>query len=221
MAFRDFKSAIVQAVAPELVSSGFALNSASDRFVRRPSKGVAHFYHLLINESQPFARLDIHLAVRLDIVETIFHRTSGFEKRFQPGTPTMGGALDAIARNPDFKMLLDEEHGPQRARSLLVTPTMLQFYEDWFSRFSKIENIDTELNEDPFRESPNRPTPWLRCSTGIIVAWMLKRPDYGRLATIYREMLRSFSDGFYLPRFETLLNDLSKENEASASGGKS
>jgi hypothetical protein len=212
MGFRELKSKIVDALSPELVQQGFQFRASSDRFVLRPSAGVEHAYHLLFTKSEPFVRLDVHISVRLDLVEGIFHRTSGYEKKHQAGTPTMGGALDAIAANPDLKMLLDDKRGPERARSLVVSPAMLRFCEDWFQRFSTLEGIDHELNDDPLRETPNRPMPWLRCSTGAIVAKLVHRQDYEHVVNAYRDVLRNFSNGFYLPRLERMVADLATQN---------
>jgi hypothetical protein len=208
--FGAFKAAVVEALSPALSERGFRFHAPSWRFVRKPAKGLTHALHLLFTESDPFLRVDVHISERIDRVEDIFHRTSGYEKKYQAATPTMGGALDAITDRPELKMLLDEKRGPERARSLVVSPPMLEFYEDWFQRFSDLANIDRELNDDPARETPNRPMPWLRCSTGIIVARLTHRPDYQQLAEADTAMLREFSNGFYLPRFERLLADLAR-----------
>ena len=215
--FREFKGAILSALTPELASRGFAFNPALEQFARKVKKGVTHFYYVLITESEPFVRLDAHIALRLDLVESIFHKTSGYEKKYQSRTPTMGGALDAITGNPKFKMLLDRKTGAQQARSLLLATAMLEFYEDWYFRFSQIENIDHELNDDPLRETPNRPMHWLRCSTGIIAASLIARPDFGALVHTYTDVMRSFNNGFYLPRFEALLHE--REEAMRANGG--
>jgi hypothetical protein len=209
--FAEVKAAILSALTPELTRSGFSYRPSSERFVRKAGKGIAHYYHVLITESEPFVRGDVHIASRLDVVEDIFHRTSGYERRYQSPTPTMGGALDAITGNPEFKMLLDRENGPHRAQSMLLSPCMLAFYEEWYSHFSQLKNIDHELNDDPLRETPNRPMPWLRCSTGIIVACLTGSADYDALARTYSEVMLGFSNGFYLPRFEALMNDLATE----------
>jgi hypothetical protein len=75
------------------------------------------------------------------------------------------------------------------------------FYEDRYSHFSQLKNIDHELSDDSLRETPNRPMPWLRCSTGITVACLTGRADNDALARTYTEVMRGFSNGFYLPRF--------------------
>jgi hypothetical protein len=208
MKFSERKAAIIAALSPELAECGFRYQATSARFIRKPTPGCTHAIHLLILESAPFVRLDVHLAVRLDAVEKIFHRTSGYEKKYQSSTPTVGGALDAITGNPQLRLLLEPDRERQQARALLLDAPMLDFYDTWFARFSELENIDHELNDDPLRDTPNRPMPWLRCSTGIIVAWMRQRPDYDRIADAYRGVLRAINNGFYLPRFELLLADL-------------
>jgi hypothetical protein len=208
MKFSERKAAVVAALSPELTARGFRYQASTDRFVRNPAADCTHALHILFTESAPFVRLDVHIAVRLDAVEKIFHRTSGYEKKYQSGTPTMGGAIDAITGNPQLRMLLEPHQERTQARAQLLSDTMLEFYEAWFTRFSDIANIDHELNDDPLRDTPNRPLPWLRCSTGIIAACMRERPDYPHLADAYVGVLRAISNGFYLPRFEMLLADL-------------
>jgi len=208
MKFSERKAGIVAALSPELMERGLRYQASTARFIRKPAPGCTHALHLLLTESAPFVRLELHLAVRLDAVEKIFHRTSGYEKKYQSGTPTMGGSLDAITGNRQLRMLLEPDRERQQARALLLDAPLLDFYEEWFAKFSDLANIDRELNDDPRRETPNRPMPWLRCSTGIIVAWMRGRPDFAGIADAYRDVLRAFSNGFYLPRFETLLADL-------------
>lgn len=206
--FEKLRDAILGSLTPELTRLGFTFHRMSQRFVKRGSKGVVYFYQILFSHSPPFIRVDVHIAIRLDSVEKIFHRTSGYEKKYQNETPTMGGSLDAITGNPELKMLLDLERGAQQAKSLLFSQTMMTFYEEWYSRFSQIENIDRELNDAPTRETPNRSMPWLRCSTGIIVAKLSARPDYDSLASVYIQIMQGFSNGFYWPRFEDLLRDI-------------
>jgi hypothetical protein len=212
--FAAFRKEIVAALTPPLASRGFMWRAAQERFVRKGGAGVTHAWHVLITETVPYARLDVHLALRLDAVEEIFHRTSGYERKYQARTPTMGGALGMIANEPRIPILLHKAGGLQGAVDILLSPTMLNFYEEWYARFSQLAEIDRELNADPRRETPNRPMPWLRCATGIIVASLVGRPDYEVLADAYSEILRAFSNGFYLPRFEALLRE-----RAEARGG--
>jgi hypothetical protein len=208
MQFGEREAGIVAALSPELEERGFRFHARSSRFIRKPTTGCAHALHLLFSESAPYVRLDVHLSVRLDAVERIFHRTSGYEKKHQATTNTMGGALDAITGNRQLRMLLEPNHEREQTRAQLLGAPMLDFYDQWFARFSDLANIDRELNDDPLRETPNRPMPWLRCTTGIIVAWMRQRSDYERVLDAYRGVLRTLNNGFYLPRFETLVADL-------------
>lgn len=208
--FDRHREAVLGSLMPELTRLGFTFHRPSQRFVKRGPKGVVYFYQILFSHSPPFIRVDVHISIRLDAVEKIFHRTSRYEKKYQSETPTMGGSLDVITGNPELKMLLDLESGPQQAKSLLFSQTMMTFYEEWYSRFSQIENIDRELNDYPNQDTPNRPMPWLRCTTGIIVAKLVARPNYNLLVSVYTQTMQGFSNGFYWPRFEALLIDLER-----------
>lgn len=208
MVLREFKNKVFEALQPAVRGTGFSVQASQERIVRRPAKGVTQLVQLAISPSHPFACVDAHLGVRLDVVENIFHRTSGFEPRFQKGTPTMGGSLADIMGRPDLRLLLDERSGPQLVRDRLFAPEMLDFYEEWFRRFSSLEGIDRELNDDPLYETPNRDMPWLRCATGAIVAHLCQRANYAEIVECYRDVLKEFSQGFYLSRFDLLLADL-------------
>jgi hypothetical protein len=108
-------------------------------------------------------------------------------------------------------MLLDRQQGPSKARTLLFSRRMLGFYDEWYARLSLLEGIDRELNDDPFRETPSRPMPWLRCSTGAIVSRLLERPGFPAVAAAYSQIMQTVSNGFYWPRFEALLRSLDGE----------
>ena len=49
---------------------------------------------------------------------------------------------------------------------------------------------------------------WFRCSTGIIVAKLVGRPDYEQLAAFYLDVMTRDNKGFYLKRFQPLLKSL-------------
>jgi hypothetical protein len=51
---------------------------------------------------------------------------------------------------------------------------------------------------------------WFRASTGVIAAKLLRRSDYPALAENYRGRVAAMNKGFYLPRFEALLERLSE-----------
>lgn len=206
--FAALRSSILESVTPALIQQGFKLNKQALRFTRVAESGAKQYYLLLIKDSAPYIQVNVHLATRLDIVEDIFHRTSGFEKKYQAGTYTMGGALHEITGRSEFNMRLDAKQVSSYPHDMLFSDDMQLFYNKWYERFSSLRQIDEELNDDPERDTLYRAMSWFRCSTGIIVARLVSRADYVTLAQKYTQTMETASGGFYLQRFEKLLNDL-------------
>ena len=78
----------------------------------------------------------------------------------------------------------------------------------YFEKFVSLAAIDAELNDKPTERTPNRGSPWLRCSTGLIVAKLVGRPNYQELIDIYTEVVSGNAKGFYLKRFQALVQSL-------------
>jgi len=175
-AFAEIKEQVHSALAAALANRGFKAEKGRDRFTRKAGPDIAHRLDLIFNREQTLTRLHVHVSIRINTIEDIFHRTSGYEKKYQRDTPTMGGALDAIKGDPKYDMTLDAATGVERGRRILTSPETLDFCEAWHQRFSQIKEIDRELNDDPYRETPNRPMLWLRCSTATIAAHLVARP---------------------------------------------
>lgn len=209
--YTDTKEAVNSALAAVLVHRGFKAQRSRDRFIRKSSRDLTHRLDLIFNREQNLIRLHVHISVRVNPIEDIFHRSSGYEKKYQNDTPTMGGAVDAIKGDSRYDMTLDAKTGPHSAQVILTAPETLDFCEAWFQRFSQVKEIDRELNDNPSRETPNRPLPWLRCSTGIIAADLVTRPNFKELADIYSKQMQTINNGFYWPRFKALLEDIKRK----------
>jgi hypothetical protein len=90
------------------------------------------------------------------------------------------------------------------AKLLEVFQRIAQLY---FERWSSLRAIDAELNTNPTAPTKLRPLTWQRCSTGIIVARLVGRPNYEQLATVYTSEMKD-RDRFYLKYFLPLLDSL-------------
>ena len=66
----------------------------------------------------------------------------------------------------------------------------------------------TRLNDDPGSSTNQRGLQWYRCSTGIIVAKLLARPNFEELAAFYLDVMKRDNKGFYLKYFQSLLKSL-------------
>lgn len=78
----------------------------------------------------------------------------------------------------------------------------------FFSAYSTLESVDRALNSAPLERCVVKSMEWLRASSGIIVATLLRSPDRAELEGIYSMKMRKFSRGFYFDRFSALTLDL-------------
>jgi hypothetical protein len=202
------KAAMFASLREVLSGEGFKLKAEKDCFVRA-HKGHADIFRLVCLSGLPGWRVQPNVAIRIERVENIFHRTSGFEAMYQTDTPTIGGAVGNIKGGDNLTcefVLENPAEVPKLTGAIMAI--FHQFAIPYFDKFSTLAAIDAELNSRPRERTPNRALPWLRCSTGIIVARLIGRPDYDTLAKTYSEILTRTNKGFYLKRFEALLESL-------------
>ena len=198
---------LLETLNTDLAIHGFRLQKRQDRFIRAfKNAGISHFFILLFLSSEHGYRIFPQVAIRLDAVETIFHFTSGFEKKYQPHTPTIGSNIWRILGTESYVRLSswDDLEASAHTLSHLFTTFALPY----FDRCSEIGTIDQTLNDRPNDYSPHRIMDYLRASTGIIAAKLNNRSNYNELVEIYRQQMGRFANGFYLPRYEALVGHL-------------
>jgi len=210
------KAKLFESLRSRLDDEGFAYRKQKGWFLRRGADST-DFFQLVCLKSPGGWRIQPNVAVRIERVEEIFHRTSGFEARYQKGTPTIGGSVGAITRthNSDVEFRLESDSDVVSVAEEILT-LFRSIGLPYFERFHSITAVDHELNDDPTRRTPHRAAPWLRCSTGLIVAKLINRPNYHALLDIYTQVLSRSDGGFYLSRFQALQQDLEALKESMA-----
>jgi hypothetical protein len=205
------KAALFATLREQLSGEGFTLKPARNTFVR-VHEGRSDFFQLVCLDAKPGWRIQPNVGIRIERVEDIFHKTSGFEAKYQGDTPTIGAAVGNIedGDNRACEFLLETPADVHRIAGEIMK-VFHEFAIPYFNKFSSLSAIDAELNTRPTERTPNRPFSWLRCSTGIIVAKLVGRPDYDTLAMIYSDFLARTNKGFYLKRFKALLESLRRD----------
>lgn len=87
------KKAFFTSLISPMRAEGFSLDAVKDTF-RREDAEVVDMFQLVCLDGKPGLRIQPNVAVRVHCVEDIFHQTSGFEKKFQKDTPTIGAPLE-------------------------------------------------------------------------------------------------------------------------------
>lgn len=212
---KNWKKTVFSTVARELEPAGFVLDAGKERFAKRHD-GLVDVYQLVCVDEKPGWRIRPNVAVRVDLLEDIFHRASGFEGRYQADTISIGGVVGSIlhgsARACEFVVQSEASVVPVAAE---IVNVFRQAAIPYFAKYEQLREIDIELNDRPTERTQHRVAPWLRCSTGLIVARLVGRSDYRSLLSIYEDVMRRVDNGFYLPRFEALARQL----ESQAIGG--
>lgn len=197
---------VLAGVDAVLKPEGFKLVKSKKWFLRQ-TDGRTEKFQLVVLNDRPGYRICPCVGVRFEAVEQIFHKTSTFEPEFQKDTDTVGVNLWHIHGKDGYQLPVHDESD--------VTPVVDRILEifrnvavPYFSEFSDLKAVDVAVNDHPQQKCVHRVMPSLRCSTGVIVARLTGRDDYDALVATYREQLQQDANGFYLPPFEALVEDL-------------
>jgi hypothetical protein len=197
---------VLEDTKTELKPHGFKLLKAKKRFVRI-TDGRTETFILVILVDKVGYRVCPCVGVRFERVEEIFHRTSGFEPKYQKDTSTVGIDMFAVYGKAGFQLPLKDEADVEMVTSRLGV-IFREKAMSYFAQFSTLSDVDMSLNDRPKEDCIHAILPWLRCSKGAIVAKLTNRTNYKQLIAIYRELVRKDANGYYLPQFEALLQDL-------------
>jgi len=205
---KQLKSALFRSIESRLSVYGFTLKTSKDSLVHR-GEDTTDIFQLVCLDGKPSLDVQPNVAIRNERVERIFHKISGFDVKNQSTTPTVGGAIGVLltedARSCEFYLESETE-------IMIVTDAIVQVFENfalpYIKKYGSIHEIDLELNSNPHERSPHRAAPWLRCSTGIIVAKLVGRSNFDQLSEIYSGIMINSANGFYFRKFNALLEVL-------------
>lgn len=201
----------IKIIDKNLNSLGFKLANENNSFIRT-NDDLSEKFQLVILNDGPGYRICPSASVRFEKVEGIFHRTSGYESEYQKGTPTLGLDFWRLYGKDGYQIPLNTEDDLDICASHILT-IFNEKAKKYFSDFDSLISVDRVVNDRPYEKCIHRIMPWLRCSTGAIVARLTGREKYDQLISIYQEALRKDANGYYLPRFESLLSDLVNQDK--------
>ena len=205
---KNLKLQLFDAVKPKLETQGFKLNAAKNLFVRKIEKNISDRFMLVSPYSYSAWQVRPSVAIRIEILEDIYHQVSGYEKKNQQGTPSIGNSIGSMmfgdVQKCQFAMssIADVMHTAEKLESVF-NDIALPYYQ----KYGSIKAIDELLNSQPNEQSRHR-LPWERCATGIIAAKLVGRNDYDNLVNIYTEKLKVIQNGFYSDKFRKLVKVL-------------
>jgi len=207
---KALKDSVLAGVVPALVARGFRFVKSKERFEKR-EQGTLHLFQLVFLDGADGCRVSPNIGVRIDAIEEIFHRTSGFAPKYQKDTPTVGTDAWRLIGNPAFEFSLSSPGDAADVAAGIVS-VFESVAQPYFAEFSSIAAVDAALNEEPLKPSVHRLMEWLRCSTGAIAASLVRRPGRSKLFDIYTKKMSTFMEGAYLPRFRALIESLEDDS---------
>jgi len=204
----NLKRALFDAADSRISQYGFTLYRLKDQFERKRDGWMDQFQLFWLNDVAGY-RIQPYAGIRVEIVEQIFHKTSGWNSKHQKYSVSIGGGVGHIIaddnRKCEFPLKSEADISPIAHK---VAAVFRDFALPYYEKFSSLQAIDAELNNNPTERTRNRSDNWLRCSTGIIVARLVRRPDYNALAKIYAKIMEQSDGGFHLKTFCALLESL-------------
>jgi hypothetical protein len=187
---------------------GFTLDSQGLRFVRRQDDEWSHRFTFVVLEREQGIEVSVHVGIRSETIESIFHLTSGFAEEHQAGTPTLGTDCWRFMPESPRSHLIDDVES-LRIAVLDCARLYVRCALPYYAELSSFAAVDRVVNGRLDLPCVHRMFGWFRASTGVIAAKLVRRPDYPALAQHYRDRVAAMHKGFYLARFEALLRRLS------------
>ena len=213
------RSELIKTLEPRMAARGFRLVKSQESF-RKKQVGIKWTYRLQFLNYVDY-KVEPAMSIRIDEVEKVFHRTSGFGKNST--APTIGKALWSFVK--DHKQFVYDlghiDQAPQIAS--WIESAFDTVAAPWFGKYSTVAAIDSLLNADP--DNPHGDSVYFILSYaqyahGLIAARLNQRLDYDDLAVTYSKALKRIDEGFYSDRFEALVRDLEDDELIERSRSK-
>ncbi|TDN40381.1 hypothetical protein E4631_11440 [Hymenobacter sp. UV11] len=205
MTNRELRNSLLDLLASELSPSGFVLNKAQAGFTNRLKDGWKKFHLIFLVRSEGW-EINPGVLVRKNVVEDLYHKASYFEAKYHKTTPTIGIALENLNNDGNsYRLTLTSERDvlPCYHRLLyLFNNVAIPFFE----KYSSLEELDKEVNIET-RKSIFSGLNY-EGNLGIILAKLVNNPHYHKLEEKYRNYYQQFSNGFYLPEYEGIVEVL-------------
>jgi len=200
------KLTVIQTIETQLMSFGFSYVNKHGWFHRKREYGVDYYVPIFVDIGNGY-EVTLTAALHINRIEDLFHKTSGIDKKAQKDFFTLGIDFWRLyGREKYVFRVSDEPSAATAGRELknIFEEHAVAFYD----RFSDVARIDEALNSAPQEPCIYRLMPWLRASTGVISSKLSAQGNYDGLVSVYREQMKSLADGFYLPRFDSLITSL-------------
>ena len=181
---------IIDRLTPFAEAQGMRYLSAQRQF-RRPT--ATGFAALIVSLSHYAADsvLELHLAIRNDLIEnTAFRYTNGLTA-FAPNSLTLVASTAKLRGLPIDRYTIGTEADAEAAMEALL-PWLKQAIPAFWAQYASVQAIDKALNVAPTKPTALMPNQQLRCLRGLVAARYAQRTDWVNLVPIYRGLLDQY-----------------------------
>lgn len=200
------RAELIATLEPRMAARRFSLVKSKQWFQHK-QPGLKQIYDLEFVDRVDYS-VRPAMSIRIDEVERIFHRTSGFEKQYQSSTSTLGTSLWRLSEDLE-QFRYDLGHVDQVPRiASLIESAFDTVAAPWFEKYSTAAAVDAVLNKAPDKFGVYHFFPHMQYAHGVIAARLNQRHNYDELAATYSKAMKRISKGFYSDDFEALVRDL-------------
>lgn len=204
---KELKSILIESITENIKENGFKLIKSKGWHIRKKGDITEKFW-IVFYDSPPGYRVVPSVGVRIEQIESIFHLSSNFEKKFQTHTSTIESELWRWKGEKNkYQYNLEASENIE-----LVVEKLLDDFNgvclDFFDQYSSVDAVDALLNDDPEQSCVFQLLDYSRCSHGIIAAKLNERKNYSEIAKIYADRMQNINNGFYYKWFGPLMEIL-------------
>jgi len=188
-------------------ADGFKYFKKREAFRRKASSEFEHLAHFRVVKTSRVL-IEPSFSIRQLEVEGTFHEAMGTAKKFADMTSVLWPHAATLVPDAGEEIVFQvdsEESVVDGARAFAA------IYRDYARTFfelrSSLDEIDRILNGAPLEPCAYQPSLLHRCSFGAVVALMLHGKE-NAAATVeaHRNVLATLNDGFYLPKFDRVVD---------------
>ena len=206
---KELRNKLLIALDLELSHKGYVMSKSQGEFTKKSVDGWEKFQLIFLIRGSGW-EINPAMMIRKNEVENIYHKTSFFEAKYHKTTPTVGITVENFINDGDeHRLILTCETDIFLCKQQIMK-LFSQIVEPFFCHYSSIEEIEKEINIEN-RVSIFKGPKYEGC-LGIILARIVKNPNYKHLEEKYRKYYEWFSNGFYMPEYEGVLNTLNSLN---------
>lgn len=205
MTKKELKEALLMAVYNELIRYNFKLNKNLCEFTRKDKEGWEKFQLIFLTRDDGW-EINLGMLIRKNRVEDLFHKASYFDPKYHKTTPTIGITVENFINDgKEHRFNLNSENDLANCYEK-INEIFREIALPFFKRFDTIESIEEAIN----LKEGNSIFSGIKYegNVGIILAKLVKNPDFDFFKEKYIKYYSENYNGFYLKEYKDILKVL-------------